>query len=586
MSMSGHEQSRTMRGLMNDDRSVQSRQIPSYHRGASNLSGGSGGRPKLYRGDSNVSSYSAALSVGRKVRQARRQSFVGDQSTYSNRQSMGGSRARQNSAGDDQSVFSTLKFGRSSFSRQSFQAVPQNDDRSMASMSRQSRAPIPVSDERIALSMAIQHHSHKLMQSDVDLNDVWDMDDPLEDGDSVVSAHRKLTTSMTLETAGANDTEGWLSILQTPGITANKKHFLPVESQRIRLGLFIFAVIMSTCIAFYYGNGTFGINAAKFLNNEPIREGPKRPIDGNDDIVEVDTGDSPPASYPGDGLAQMNIAIPPLMELNLEESDVPFTIRNTAFFWQIPKAGGNAVRIVMSQCFKMVEASDLGAGFDTEPTLKILKSSSRGEKFLNVDTNSREGITRAAQLRLVESYLADVIISQHVHEIVELFSPQRRGKAFALFRHPMDVAMSMYKSSDAAAIMSIEEFYSSSDNVDNNWMVRFLTNKMGGSLTEVDLNQAMEILRRKFVIGMVDQIRESVKRFTMYFGWSTSEIPQTQVRACLSQVTQRTGTVEKIEEGSPLWNLILTHNQWDMMLFRYAQRLFMEQEHSLPQSPG
>ena len=335
MSMSGHEQSRTMRGLMNDDRSVQSRQIPSYHRGASNLSGGSGGRPKLYRGDSNVSSYSAALSVGRKVRQARRQSFVGDQSTYSNRQSMGGSRARQNSAGDDQSVFSTLKFGRSSFSRQSFQAVPQNDDRSMASMSRQSRAPIPVSDERIALSMAIQHHSHKLMQSDVDLNDVWDMDDPLEDGDSVVSAHRKLTTSMTLETAGANDTEGWLSILQTPGITANKKHFLPVESQRIRLGLFIFAVIMSTCIAFYYGNGTFGINAAKFLNNEPIREGPKRPIDGNDDIVEVDTGDSPPASYPGDGLAQMNIAIPPLMELKLEESDVPFTIRNTAFFWQV-----------------------------------------------------------------------------------------------------------------------------------------------------------------------------------------------------------------------------------------------------------
>ena len=37
------------------------------------------------------------------------------------------------------------------------------------------------------------------------------------------------------------------------------------------------------------------------------------------------------------------------------------------FCFKIPKAGGNAVRIVMSQCFKMVEASDLGAGFDTEP---------------------------------------------------------------------------------------------------------------------------------------------------------------------------------------------------------------------------
>lgn len=38
----------------------------------------------------------------------------------------------------------------------------------------------PVSDERFALSVSIQHHSEKLSKTEVDIDGVWDADDPLD----------------------------------------------------------------------------------------------------------------------------------------------------------------------------------------------------------------------------------------------------------------------------------------------------------------------------------------------------------------------------------------------------------------------
>ena len=180
--------------------------------------------------------------------------------------------------------------------------------------------------------------------------------------------------------------------------------------------------------------------------------------------------------------------------------------------------------------------------------------------------------------------MADVVVSPYLHNIVELFSPNNPGRAFALFRHPMDRAIGIYKSSQHKDTMSMEEFYSDGNLVDNNWMTRHLTNKMGGSLNEKDLNHAMETLRRKFIVGLVDQVRESVKRFTLYFGWKTSDETEVKAKAneCISQVIKRTGGKEMIEEGSELWNLILKHNQWDMRLFKYVEHLFKEQGVGIP----
>jgi hypothetical protein len=67
-----------------------------------------------------------------------------------------------------------------------------------------------------------------------------------------------------------------------------------------------------------------------------------------------------------------------------------------------------------------------------------------GSNFVNVDTTTIEGIERAKQMNLAGSELAEVIVIQHLYEAEKLFDPIHRGRLFAVFRHPVDRAISMF----------------------------------------------------------------------------------------------------------------------------------------------
>lgn len=67
-----------------------------------------------------------------------------------------------------------------------------------------------------------------------------------------------------------------------------------------------------------------------------------------------------------------------------------------------------------------------------------------GSNFVNVDTTTIEGIERANNLNLVGSELAEVIVIQHLYEAERLFDPSHRGRLFAVFRHPIERAISMF----------------------------------------------------------------------------------------------------------------------------------------------
>ncbi len=64
--------------------------------------------------------------------------------------------------------------------------------------------------------------------------------------------------------------------------------------------------------------------------------------------------------------------------------------------------------------------------------------------FVNVDTTTVEGLKRAKRLGLAQSGLADTIVTTYVHELHELFDKQHRGRLFAMFRHPVDRAVSLF----------------------------------------------------------------------------------------------------------------------------------------------
>jgi len=50
-------------------------------------------------------------------------------------------------------------------------------------------------------------------------------------------------------------------------------------------------------------------------------------------------------------------------------------------------------------------------------------------------------------------------------------------------------------------------------------MVHYLINQVDGDLDRRGFDQAKMVLKRKFLIGVLDKKEESIKRFQAYFGW-------------------------------------------------------------------
>ena len=193
---------------------------------------------------------------------------------------------------------------------------------------------------------------------------------------------------------------------------------------------------------------------------------------------------------------------------------------------------------------------------------------------------------------MAQSGLADIVIAQNLHETADLYTPEYRGRFFALFRHPIDRAVSLFYYRQIAhweptynpslKKISLED-YANSHGGEKNWMVRMLVNKEnGGTLDRSDLDIAKEVLRRKFVVGLMSDMAESLERFDRYFGWydpSNAEAMQ-----CKDELTSKKGAVNSnqhasVEEGSPAWEGLARHNELDLELYDYVLELWEAQRH-------
>ena len=210
--------------------------------------------------------------------------------------------------------------------------------------------------------------------------------------------------------------------------------------------------------------------------------------------------------------------------------------------------------------------------------------------FVNVDTSTAEGIARAKSLGLAGSEIVNVVVSTLLHEAATLYTPANRGRMFTLIRHPVERAVSLFHfiqdtqwrrrqtyNKDLAEL-TIDEYFKSGV-AENNWMTRFLTNELTkGELSQDDLYRAKEILRRKSLVGLLREKGESFHRFERYFGLEPRD---DAVRECQEKKLQwawpNKHRHEEVEEGTPLWDLIMTQNMFDMELYDYAEQLFREQ---------
>jgi hypothetical protein len=106
---------------------------------------------------------------------------------------------------------------------------------------------------------------------------------------------------------------------------------------------------------------------------------------------------------------------------------------------------------------------------------------------------------------------------------------------------------------------------------------------MEGELTKEHLEQAKEILKRKFVIGFLDDY-ETIFRLMNYFSWSFDEDETKQMKEedCIQDLFKDGAnpnpvTYEMPTKGSQAYALIKWQTQFDMKLFDFAKELFDSQ---------
>jgi len=330
------------------------------------------------------------------------------------------------------------------------------------------------------------------------------------------------------------------------------------------------------------------------------------------------TEDSPPPPPPASSTGEVTADQVPLVAPNAESALVttssfaleelnnfkdswdPYEKTDIPVFWHIPKAGGSSIKDAMGGCHRFVQATEFGItdGHDADTEVAIVYPRVPGDAdtdrspFVNIDSSTVAGIQRAKAMGFADAQLADVVVSPFVYELNDLFTQTARGRFFSVFRHPIDRAVSMFyyiRVADWEPSYSPDlkdwtlEQYAQSDRVENNWMTRLLSNQLGGELTEENLSKAMEVVRRKFLVGLMSQIEPTMARAEKFFRWTFHVNPPNQ-EACRERLmsgganSNKANKKEGPKEGDEAWNLLAHQNNFDLRLYSYIEQLFVEQE--------
>ena len=285
---------------------------------------------------------------------------------------------------------------------------------------------------------------------------------------------------------------------------------------------------------------------------------------------------------------------------NFKDSWDPYEPTDIPMFWHIPKAGGSSIKDALGGCHRFVQATEFGVtdGHINDVEVAIVYPAVPGgadtdrSPFVNIDSSTVAGIQRAKEMGFADSQLADIVVSPFVFETNDLFTQTAQGRFFSVFRHPIDRAISMFYYIQVAdwepsykpelKEWSLEQ-YAQSDIVENNWMTRQLSNQLGGELSNDHLEKAMEVVRRKFMVGLMTKIGSSMTRFEKFFHWKYKVNPTNQ-EACRERLMSGGSNSNKSnkkplpKEGEPAWDLLAHQNNFDLQLYKYIEQLFEEQE--------
>lgn len=289
--------------------------------------------------------------------------------------------------------------------------------------------------------------------------------------------------------------------------------------------------------------------------------------------------------------------------------DKPDISAETALFWHIPKSGGTTAKRLY-QCMGQTLAHRVGAdpkwGHDqTEEIVVFEPHDGKDWKVVNVDTTIKPGILRAKKLGLVQSHTTDLIFTMEPNFAGrELYDEENKGRFLALFRHPVDRALSMFFYLQTAtwertyrpewANMTVME-WGNLEHAEIDYMVHKLVGKgFRDTVDETDLIIAKELVRQRFIVGLMGEMNESIRRFNIVlgvdeendrsqkcmveFGLIDVTPIETENSDAPAPVKKNSNKHPKFEEGSPEYELVASRNPLDMLLYKYAESLFDAQK--------
>lgn len=110
-------------------------------------------------------------------------------------------------------------------------------------------------------------------------------------------------------------------------------------------------------------------------------------------------------------------------------------------------------------------------------------------------------------------------------------------------------------------------------------MTRWLSNQTEGPLSEHHLSLAKDILRTKFVVGLLSKLDESFQHFEKYFGWQIVNRPHR--KKCVEELVVVGANRNPLPHQLPIsasgYDALVEQNKLDIKLYSYAEQLFLQQ---------
>mmetsp|Transcript_28892 Transcript_28892/g.61005 ORF Transcript_28892/g.61005 Transcript_28892/m.61005 type:complete len:502 (+) Transcript_28892:132-1637(+) len=270
-------------------------------------------------------------------------------------------------------------------------------------------------------------------------------------------------------------------------------------------------------------------------------------------------------------------------------------LHNKLFLWHIPRSGMTTMKRVASYCLGLTLASEAGKSETVGRSVNEIRlvEGLDGLRFAAVDLSNPDGIAHAKALNVGKSDAIDVVSSPYLWESAALFDQEKKGYMVAMFRHPIERAVSLYYSmrkdeqykNQVGSLISIEQ-YAKSSLVENNWMTRFLSNALSGELTPQHEAIAKEVLRTKCIVGLIRDKTETMRRLEMFFNLKAIERSNRR-EECKEKLLYWDWPGKNKHEpvvGGEAWNILFKQNTFDLRLYEYAEKLFEAQRKLFPET--